>query len=179
MEIIPYTRETDKQKARRKELSVIRRQSFMGWTSITYTTQISSSKQRQHPRPTYTLNELREWLSEQPNLDSIVQSWRDSGFKSKLKPSIDRLNDNLGYSFDNIRLVTWEENNRKQKEKEFLGDSVMARRVYQLDIETEEILAEFASISIAQRTIGGAISDCLNGRGNTAAGYKWKYKIDK
>jgi len=53
-----------------------------------------------------------------------------------------------------------------------------------LDIETEEPIEEFDSISNALRSIGklkpnvgvSSISACCRGKKNSMYGYKWKYK---
>lgn len=51
--------------------------------------------------------------------------------------------------------------------------------VLQMDIKTNEILAEFPSLSAATKATGIASSTICNvckGKGKTAGGYKWKYK---
>ena len=51
--------------------------------------------------------------------------------------------------------------------------------VLQLDIKTNEILAEFSSPTAATKITGVAsstICNVCNGKGKTAGGYKWKYK---
>lgn len=53
------------------------------------------------------------------------------------------------------------------------------RSVIQLT-KNGQILAEFNSVSDAANSLGcgtGSISNCLKGRYNTAAGYKWRYKV--
>ena len=53
--------------------------------------------------------------------------------------------------------------------------------VIQLDKETEEIIEEYNSIAEASRITGIAkatICNVCNGKGKTAGGYIWKYKID-
>ena len=57
------------------------------------------------------------------------------------------------------------------------------RPVVQLDIETNEYIAEFPTLSDAANAIGvfngdGHISDVCKGKRKTAYGYKWKYKED-
>jgi hypothetical protein len=73
-------------------------------------TQRNRSKQRGHPPPTYTLDELIDWLKTQDHLTKLWTAYQESGHARMLAPSIDRLDDNLPYTLDNIRLVTWQEN---------------------------------------------------------------------
>lgn len=53
--------------------------------------------------------------------------------------------------------------------------------VLQLDKKTEEIIAEFPSITVASKETGitaSIICNVCKGRGKTAGGYKWKYKYN-
>jgi hypothetical protein len=47
------------------------------------------------------------------NFYELYNNWIDSGYKKSDKPSVDRIDDYKGYSFDNIQLMTWKENNKK------------------------------------------------------------------
>ena len=71
------------------------------------------SEKRGHQPPAYTKQELGEWIKSQPNFQELFDKYIESGFDSWLKPSVDRLDDNKGYSFDNIQLITWKENHDK------------------------------------------------------------------
>jgi len=73
-------------------------------------TQRNRSKQRGHPPPAYSLDELIDWLKAQNHLTEMWNVYQDSGHSRMLAPSIDRLDDNLPYTLDNIRLVTWQQN---------------------------------------------------------------------
>jgi len=85
-----------------------------------YRHQKANSNRRNHDLPSYSSKELIEWVLSHPNFDELYNNWVESGYKKKLKPSIDRLNNDIGYTFNNIQLVTWEENfnnwcNRNEK----------------------------------------------------------------
>lgn len=86
-----------------------------GVIRVMYKTQKRNQKVRGMGVIPYTKEELREWLY-QHGFKELYLNWKCSGYKSVLKPSVDRLNAYLGYSFDNIELVTWEENRRRQGE---------------------------------------------------------------
>lgn len=72
------------------------------------------SKKRGHQPPAYTKEELTAWLLDQPNWIQLCSDWKKSNFESDLAPSIDRLDNSKGYSFDNIQLITWKENRLKK-----------------------------------------------------------------
>lgn len=94
-------------KTYRSELSIIKRM---------YNSQIRNSKIRNHERPSYTKEELADWVLSRPNFKELYDNWVNSGYSRKLIPSIDRLKDDVGYCFSNIQLMTWNENNSKPRE---------------------------------------------------------------
>lgn len=82
-------------------------------TSI-YSRQKAHSKRRGHPLPTYTKQKLKAWILNNKEFETLFDDWKNSGFNKDLRPSIDRLKDQIGYGFDNIRLTTWEQNYQKK-----------------------------------------------------------------
>jgi len=78
-----------------------------------YSSQKSSSKKRGHKQPSYTLEQLKEWLYSQELFHSLYNNWEESNYDINLQPSIDRINDEIGYQFDNIQLMTVIENRNK------------------------------------------------------------------
>ena len=78
-----------------------------------YNSQISSSKKRNHPLPLYTRSELRYWLLNDWVFDLLWSNWTNCGHIKDMKPSIDRLDDDISYQSDNIRITTWRENYAK------------------------------------------------------------------
>ena len=81
-----------------------------GLVAQMYGRQRDSSRHRKHPMPDYTLDQLREWVFAQPNFEELYNNWVASGYKKDLVPSCDRLNDNLPYTLDNLRLVKFRVN---------------------------------------------------------------------
>ena len=88
----------------------------LGVINLMYGLQRGSSKKRGHNMPTYTKEEFTTWLYEN-NFKTLYDNWVDADYDKMVKPSADRLDDDLGYSFDNIRLVTWQENCNKGRKK--------------------------------------------------------------
>lgn len=66
--------------------------------------------------------------------------------------------------------------NKRIAEKKTNGK--LAKPVVQINKDTNEVIAEFPSINEVQRQLGinnSHISQCCNGKRNTAGSYKWKY----
>lgn len=64
--------------------------------------------------PYLSKREFMEWCEN--NIEEFMTLfvvWRDSDFSRKLAPSVDRINNKLGYSYNNIRWVTQSENSQK------------------------------------------------------------------
>jgi hypothetical protein len=80
-----------------------------------YADQKKRSIKRNHPLPDYTKKQFKEWLVSQSNFERIYNDWINSNYETKLKPSVDRKESNLYYTFNNIQLMTWLENNEKGK----------------------------------------------------------------
>lgn len=81
-----------------------------------YSSQKQSSEIRNHELPNYTRIDLQNWIFSQPNFEELYNNWVESGYDKMMKPSVDRKNDYLPYTLDNIRLVTWMQNNDKHYE---------------------------------------------------------------
>lgn len=87
---------------------------FSGQIRMTYLQMKGRCKRRGHIMPTYTLEEFDTWMM-LSGYRSLYDSWVDSDYDTKLQPSVDRLDNSRGYDLDNIRLVTWDENNKAKK----------------------------------------------------------------
>ena len=144
------------------------------------------SKRNGWAEPAYSREELIEWVRNQPNASDLYTAWELSGYEKNRAPSIDRLDDYKPYSFDNIRLVDWETNNKKGRESQIAGDNTKnCKAVRQLDLNGN-VIAEFHSIMDAQRQTGVNNSHIYNAcRGYrmsngkqktvlTAGGFKWQ-----
>lgn len=75
--------------------------------------QVTSSRKRGLPLPTYNYKEFTSWVLAQPNFREIYTAWVKSKYDTKLRPSIDRIKEWESYSIDNIQLMTWGENKLK------------------------------------------------------------------
>jgi hypothetical protein len=50
---------------------------------------------------------------------ALHKKWKDSGYQRKLSPSIDRIDNNLGYTVDNIQWLTQQQNTIKFKKQKY------------------------------------------------------------
>ena len=136
------------------------------------------SKRRGHDLPNYTKEELTHWLLSQGKFNLLFNAWVNSGYLSLLKPSCDRLNDYSPYTLDNIRVVTWGENNEKGHADAKSGaNNKQGKRVTQMT-EDSLFVAEYHSASHAGRITliqKSSITGCCTGRLKIAGGYRWKY----
>lgn len=69
----------------------------------------------------FTINEFLQWIMNNDNYKKIYSNYLDNNKDRNLCPSVDRLDDYKTYSIDNIRLVTWRENNDKYNSDRLIG----------------------------------------------------------
>ena len=81
-----------------------------GVINTMYGSQRGLSRKREHHLPRYTHQELKEWCFKQPIFHKLYRNWVKSGYYKMAKPSCDRLDNSKGYTFDNLRIVTFHEN---------------------------------------------------------------------
>ena len=152
-----------------------------GLISVIYSAQITHSKRRNHNLPTYTKLELTEWIYSQIHFNRLFNIWVNSGYKTELKPSIDRIDDYKGYSLDNIALTIWKKNKEKGHFDIKNGiNTKTSRSVLQYDKE-QNLVKEWHSMMEAERSgyDSGHIAKCCKNQRKTHGGYIWKYKEEK
>lgn len=98
--------------------------------------------------------------------------------KLKGKPKSEETRRKIGEA--NRRRMYSEETRRKISEKQ-INSKDKSKPVLQIDKSTNEVIAEFPSVSEVKRLLGFSsanICNCCNGKPhyNTAYGYKWQYK---
>lgn len=155
-----------------------------------YNTQISNSIKRNHSPPEYSLPELIDWVYKQPNWDELYQAYKDSDYDRMSAPSIDRLDSLKPYTFDNIRLVSWRENQQQSADdKVYARDTRILKPVRALNPDGT-LYKEYHSLNAAARAMKVSslygISSVANGvpvkdgKGyyytpKTYKGYKWEW----
>jgi len=129
--------------------------------------------------PTYTKKEFLSWCLNNDTFLELHKNWEESNYLLGLVPSIDRLNDTLGYSFDNIQVVTWDENNKLGHIRERNGETTRrCKSVLQYDLDNN-FIKEYYSLKTAEIATGvrnGNISHCCKGNYKSSGGFIWKFK---
>lgn len=151
-----------------KEKVIARYRTKTGLITHIYSNQKIDSIARGHNPPAYTKQVLSDWFFEQGNFILLYNNWVDSNYSKRLTPSVDRLNDNLGYSLDNIQLITWRENNIKG-----INKSKVKVNKFGLD---GAFIKTYNSITLAKlKTGAGSISECCRGKVSKSGNFLWKY----
>lgn len=158
------------------------RHSLFGLIKKTYKNQVEASKKRGHPSPYYTEEEFIIWFIRQDNFPELLANWIQSGYQSKLKPSGDRLDDYKPYSFDNLRLTTWGENEQKMRDDVKGGiNNKKSKGCIQFSLE-HVLICEYHSLRDAARATcsdSAGISSCCKGKQRKHNGFIWEYKEER
>ncbi len=116
---------TETKEQRKKRLAALQYQRHYSFTTI-WTRRYADMKARtegQHSKRTASYGkeclskeEFIEWCTTNPNFiifNVIYMDWARSGFDMMLSPSVDRINNDKGYTVDNMQWVTFVENMEK------------------------------------------------------------------
>ena len=149
-----------------------------------YSHQKGSSKSRCLPLPSYSKEEFKDWIFSQPLFHILYDSWSSSGYLKNLKPSIDRKDDSLTYSFSNIQLMSWEDNNNKNhiaRKQGFPNHGGSKHTPVSQFTKYGVFIADFISIHEAGRKLSishtGILGCCQHKYGyKTSGGFCWEYK---
>lgn len=157
--------------------------------------QKESSILRGYNEPTYSLDELEQWLALQSHFDDVFDHWVESGYSKDQKPSVDRINDYISYTLDNIQLLTWEANNQKNYNSRMNGTNNKTSLAVDMLSMSGAFISRFYSVSEAARQFNGVPSNIIGAIHNritrckkpdgtyrtkiatVAYGHKWRYSI--
>ena len=152
------------------------RKTKKGFIEYLFYNQVARSRRRGHPAPTYTRKELEQWMLSSDKFHSTWDEWISSGYDRALTPSVDRIDPNKPYSFDNICIVTLHENELHN------GRDQMAGITKQRSVEVVQFTLDGKVVGIyhsqreAMRKTGiqqANIAHCIAGRISHAGGFYW------
>ena len=147
-----------------------------------YGNQKSSSKRRGHILPTYSKVELKEWLYSQELFHRLYDNWKRLDFQRDYAPSVDRKDDYIGYTIDNIQLMIWKENNEKYDKDKINGtNNKHNKSVDKFNIDGT-FICNYHSIMEAERVTkvnNSDIGKVCRGLKKSAGGLMWKYNKNK
>lgn len=158
------------------------RKTKQGVIASIYDHEKGSSITRGHNQPTYTLSELSLWLTNDWIFDLLYTNWVNCGYLKDMKPSIDRIDDDKGYSFKNIQIMTWGENKTKANIDIRSGKLTHGNKPQKAVLQFTKdgkFIKEFVSSNEAYRQTNihvSSISECCLGKRNSAGGFKWGFK---
>lgn len=164
-----------------RERSKKYKRSKNGIISKIYNHQRESSKKRGHRPPEYSKESLSDWLYSQELFHKLFEEWKQSGYKTRLKPSVDRKNDDIHYCMNNIQLMTWGENDEKAKRDHKSGRLKYDQKPVEQYTRNGEFRECYDSINEAERKTGvpsgNIVKACIGHKHYShAGGYVWKYK---
>ncbi len=143
-----------------------------GVVTTIYSSQRESSRKRLHHEPSYTKDELSDWITGQDVFHTLFKEWEKSGYDRWKKPSVDRIDNEIGYTMSNIQLMTWKENNDKGVE------DLLIKTVYCYTLDGSR-LTKYKSTMAAERATGVLAKNIglvCNGRAQSAGGMIWRYE---
>lgn len=163
------------------ETSRVYQRTLRGLVNKIYQNQIASSSTRGLPPPSYTRDELYNWMIDK-GLMGLWQNWVDAEYDKWLSPSIDRIDNSLGYSLKNIQLITWKDNLDRQKAQNRSGELLHTHSKAVVQYTKDgNYLKMYPSAAIAAREMTGHnrnisnITNVCSGKNKSAYGYKWKF----
>ena len=175
----------EKRKKRKHEYDIKNKSTKNGWYSRIYHNMQQRNKRKFDKDLPFSKEEFIKWIDEnyREKFDDLFKKYVDSGCEKYLVPSIDRVDDYDSYHFDNMQLLTWEQNDIKGtigiKNKVScaeVGKKYCSKTVAQYDENMNEIM-RFSSTHEVTRILGFDSSLIAKAcrEGLKSKGYYWKY----
>lgn len=137
----------------------------------TYSGMKNSSKGRGHRAPAFSKQEFIIWCKKEKNWKQLWNDWISAECSTKLRPTIDRLDNKNGYSFENMRIISWDENHHKQT----ISKSMPVVQIY--EHYSQPFIKIHPSITQASQTSKAHKGNILRAlkTGGKAGGCRWEY----
>ncbi len=147
-----------------------------GVIRVIYKTQVKANRDRGFGSLPYLKQELANWLYLN-NFKVLYDEWVKSDYKKDSKPSVDRIDDLKGYSFDNIQLVTWFDNRHHQYSDIVNGVGSGGKRCKPVKKLTgnKTLISTYVSYWSAVRDIGYSLEYQIKNNVKCRNGFYWEY----
>lgn len=151
-----------------------------GLLSNIYNRLKKNSIKRNHEIPSFSKDEFKIWAKSRKNFDELFEDWKMKGYSKMHIPSVDRLNNFKGYKFNNMQIVSFEENVCKHYKERYEGKNAPElKEVYKFDINGV-FIERYPSASIAARANkvfpGNILESCRHKKDHyTCGGYIWSF----
>ena len=157
-----------------------RKRTIGGWYTKTYNRIKHDNMAKFNLELPFTKEEFINWIDNnyREKFKGLFDNYVNSNCDKMLNPSIDRIDDYESYVFDNMQLITWEENYIKSLHSE--KSTFRGKSVAKFDEQNNEI-ARYSSISEAERVTGieqRVIRYCCK-TNSTLNHFYWKYVENK
>ena len=146
-----------------------------------YKAQKSRCKIKGRNLPTYSVDELKEWLYSQPEFHILYDNWKRLDYQTMAIPSCDRIKNNISYTLANIQIVTWKTNLDNANQDVLKGKLKRRHKPVQQFTLDGEFIAEYESAVKASETTGSNlrnIGKVCCGERKTTGGFIWKFKTN-
>lgn len=132
-----------------------------------------TKQKRKGIKVNYTYEEFKNRYLKDKKYLELYNNWVKSGYLSDYKPSFDRIDNTKDYSFNNLQIITWKENNLK-------GRTECYKKVNMYDLNDNYIKTYNSIIeaSLDNNLYHSNITACCKGKLHKTGGYKWKYAQD-
>lgn len=140
-----------------------------GVLNTIYRNQLTKQK-RKGIKVNYTYEEFKNKYLKNETYLKLYDNWVKNNYASDYKPSFDRIDNTKDYSFENLQIITWKENNEK-------GRKECSKKVMQYDLNGNYIRTFKSIIDASKETnvYHSNISSCCKGKLKTSGGYIWRY----
>lgn len=162
-----------------KNNETLRHRTIIGKIRRIYSSQVFHSKKRGHNNPMYTIDEFIYWMMMSNEYRILYDQWVNSNFDIILSPSVDRIDNSKGYSFDNIFITTWGNNRSRHHVEVSSGLSKRCGKKILQFSDDMKFISEHHSLNSASKLTGipkSSICSCCKKILKHAGGFIWEYK---
>ena len=164
-----------------KEKVRLNGQTLNGLIRKIYRNQKHNAIRRGMSPPTYPFEWFNQYLLSSGKFLTYFREWTDAGCPRHLTPSVDRIDNNISYTTDNIQIMTWGENKNKEHQAVINGDNTKnCKGVVGVKISDGKVY-KFHSMRNAEAETGvdfRNVSACCRGLRKSGMGFKFMYEED-